>query len=257
MSISSWACQISSTWIHGCQKKQSFEELQIERRGYIPRGAGSVPLQSALSEDQHVNSCSTPILSLWVIYFIAPIEFELCIEIWHKKILINTLSSEWFCRKHSSSCHHFPVKVQPRWYPVLREAAMKKISCCRILGCLSNISTTFSAKFQGDKGTVFQFIEHRQKICVTLLSQQLHKPNVAVSKHHSRCHGQKSILLKLKAFICGCRKQVEECPCDTKDLFMYMQWLEDAIKPKHEKKDWLGLPSKWFKGQKPWVSAGF
>lgn len=193
MSNSSWACQISSTWIHGCQKKQSFEELQIERGGYILRGVGSVPLQSTLSEDQHVNSCSTPVLFLWVIYFIAPIEFEILIEIWQKKILINTLSSEWFCRKHSSSHHHFPIKVQARWYPVPREATMKKISC-KILGCLSNISTMFSTKFQGDKSTMFQFIQHGQMACVTLLSQPSHKPNVA--EHYSRCHRQKSILLK-------------------------------------------------------------
>lgn len=170
MSNSSWACQIGSTWIHKCQEKQSFEELQVERRGYIFRGLGSVPLQSMLSEDQHVNSCSTPVLSLWVTYFIAPIKFELCIEIWQKNILINTLSS-------SSSCHHFPIKVQTKWYPVPREVTIKKITC-KILGCLSNVSTMFSANFQGHKNTLFQFTWHKQQKC------RASESAVAQTKHH-------------------------------------------------------------------------
>lgn len=148
MSNSSWACHISSTWIYGCQKKQAFEELQIERGGYILREAGSVPLQRTLSEDQHVNSCSAPALSLWVIYFIPTIEFELHIEVWQNNIVINTLSREWFCEKHSFSCYHFPGKMQTREYFVLMGETMKKMSCCQILGCLSILAQCLPQNFE-------------------------------------------------------------------------------------------------------------
>lgn len=46
--------------------------------------------QGSLSEDQHVNSCSAPVLSLRVIHLTVPIKFELHIEIRH----INALSRE-------------------------------------------------------------------------------------------------------------------------------------------------------------------
>lgn len=73
-----------------------------------------MPLESTLSEDQHVNSCSTPVLSLWVTYFIAPIEFELHIETQQNSTRGNTTSSERLFRKYSSSHHHFATEVQTR-----------------------------------------------------------------------------------------------------------------------------------------------
>lgn len=93
--------------------------------------------------------------------------------------------------------HHFPIKVQTRGFPVPREARMKKTSY-KILRCLSNISTMFSAKFQGDKAEL-QLTHQGQGMCVTILSQQLHKPNVAMHKHPSKSHGHKNILFELKA----------------------------------------------------------
>lgn len=48
---------------------------------------------------------------------------------------------------------------------------------------------------------------------------------------------------------------MEESACDTKVLFMHMQWLEDAIRPEHKKLGLWGLAPKQFEGQNPWVSS--
>lgn len=44
-----------------------------------------------------------------------------------------------------------------------------------------------------------QFAHWGQRMCVTIVSQQLHKPDVAMHQHHSKSHGHKNILFELKA----------------------------------------------------------
>lgn len=133
----------------------------------------------------------------------------------------------------------------------------RKFLVVKYWGAFQMLAQCFLQDFKETRAPYFSSFSAGKRH-VTLLSQQSHKPNVAVPRHHSRCPGQKKkILFKLKAFLCSSRKQVEESLCDVKELFMHMRCLGDAIKPEHGKTDWLGLAPERFKGQKPWISAGF
>lgn len=93
-----------------------------------------MPLHSTLSEDQHVNTCSAPVLSLGH-WHCDPTEFELHVQIRQRNILINMLSSEQFWMKHSFLLHHFLIILQTR-HSIPREAVAKQSSGWKIMGYL-------------------------------------------------------------------------------------------------------------------------